>query len=259
MKRPNDFKSRPNELKPREQMRAAADIKFLPSESLLAILLKTGAPGCDVVELSRRLISSYGSLRNLVRADWRSLGEKIRRHNRDYPESKILGIGDVKRMELAAAFELVRRGYETQPDDIRECRVGDADDAYRLLKPYVAYGDEQENFYVIPLNIQRRPLSEPIRVTRGTASSSLVHAREMFREAIRWGAYCVMVAHNHPSGDPTPSDGDLETTRQLLRMSKDLGIPLLDHLVLGSPDSNGGKGYVSIRSRSRTVFTARGD
>ena len=104
---PNDFKNRPDELKPREQMRAASDLRTMPSESLLAILLKTGAPGCDVVELARRLISAYGSLHNLVRADWRSLGEKIRRHNRDWPQRKILGIGDVKQMELAAAFELV--------------------------------------------------------------------------------------------------------------------------------------------------------
>ncbi len=251
---PNDFKNRPDELKPREQMRAASDLRTMPSESLLAILLKTGAPGCDVVELARRLISAYGSLHNLVRADWRSLGEKIRRHNRDWPQRKILGIGDVKQMELAAAFELVRRGYEAQPDDIRECRIADPDEAYRILKPLVAYGDEQENFYVLPLNLQRHPLSEPIRVTRGTASSSLVHAREMFREAIRWGAYCVMVAHNHPSGDPTPSEGDFETTRQLLRMSRDLGIPLLDHLVLGAPGSNGGKGYVSIRSLGGVTF-----
>ena len=102
----NDFKSRSTDLTPREMRERAARPADLPPEALIAILLKTGAAGCHVVELSRRLLSAFGGLRELLKSDWRMLEERIAEHNRTCPDRPILGIGHVKCLELAAAFEL---------------------------------------------------------------------------------------------------------------------------------------------------------
>ena len=244
----NDFKALPDELKPREQLRRAASPRDVSEESLLAILLKTGANGCDVVELARRLLKAFGSLHALVRADGRQLERTIKDYNRSHPEKRILGIGPVKALELTAAFELVRRGFEPKADDVRLRRVTTSEDAYDVFKRGLALGDEQENFYVLPLDAKSHPLCETVRVTRGTLDRSPVHVREVFKDAIKWGAHAVMVAHNHPSGDPTPSAEDIVLTRCLVEASAVVGIPLVDHLVLGN-----GR-FASLRERGDVAF-----
>ena len=244
----NDFKALPDELKPREQLRRAASPRDVSEESLLAILLKTGANGCDVVELARRLLKAFGSLHALVRADGRQLERTIKDYNRSHPEKRILGIGPVKALELTAAFELVRRGFEPKADDVRLRRVTTSEDAYDVFKRGLALGDEQENFYVLPLDAKSHPLCEAVRVTRGTLDWSPVHVREVFKDAIKWGAHAVMVAHNHPSGDPTPSAEDIVLTRCLVEASAVVGIPLVDHLVLEA-----GR-FVSLRERGDVMF-----
>ena len=230
---------------PREQMERAASPHDLKDEAVLAILLKTGAPGCDVLELARRLIKAFGCLQDLVEADWRMLLAKIANYNKRNPDEPIKGVGKVKALELAAAFELGYRRLRVKPSDLKALRVGNAEEAYRVFKFIAQEGDAVENFWVLPLNAQRHPLCEPIRVARGTANSSGVMPRDVFREAIRWNAHCIVVAHNHPNGDPTPSEGDIETTRALMSLSKDLGVPLIDHLVIAD------SGYVSIREKQR--------
>ena len=230
---------------PREQMERAASPHDLKDEAVLAILLKTGAPGCDVLELARRLIRAFGCIQDLVEADWRTLLAKIADYNKRNPDEPIKGIGKVKALELAAAFELGYRRLRVKPSDLKAMRVGNAEEAYRVFKFIAQEGDAVENFWVLPLNAQRHPLCEPIRVARGTANSSGVMPRDVFREAIRWNAHCIVVAHNHPNGDPAPSEDDIETTRALMSLSKDLGVPLIDHLVI--TDS----GYVSIREALR--------
>ena len=230
---------------PREQMERAASPHDLKDEAVLAILLKTGAPGCDVLELARRLIKAFGCLQDLVEADWRMLLAKIANYNKRNPDEPIMGVGKVKALELAAAFELGYRRLRVKPSDLKALRVGNAEEAYRVFKFIAQEGDAVENFWVLPLNAQRHPLCEPIRVARGTANSSGVMPRDVFREAIRWNAHCIVVAHNHPNGDPTPSEGDIETTRALMSLSKDLGVPLIDHLVIAD------SGYVSIREKQR--------
>ncbi len=258
----NDFKSRPAELKPREKMARSPDLSTLSSEELLAILLKTGAADCDVMELSSRLISHFRSTRNFIRTaiDWRALEREIAAHNRDNPGRRILGVGRVKLFELAAAFELGRRGLasaadgdldagENLPSDVRT--VANAERIFR----YALIGrGEQENFLVLPVTARFTPLSDPIFATRGTVSSTPVHPRDVFREAVRWGAHSVIVAHNHPSGDPTPSAKDLSLTRRLVEISQLMAIPLLDHLVLATaPDSSPGD-FVSIRGAELVSF-----
>lgn len=243
----SDFRSRPGELKPREQMERAASAGDVPAEALLAVLLKTGAPGCDVLELARRLLAAFGSLRALLTSDWRALEERIRRHNADDPAKPILGIGHVKCLELAAAFELGARALRLSPEDLRGRAVRSASDAHDVFRAVLDPDDPQENFFVLPLDTRLHPLSEPLRVARGTRDATDVHVREVFREAVRWNARGVMVAHNHPTGDPAPSADDLDLTRRLVETARVIGIELLDHLVLGSPCAD--PAYVSLRQR----------
>lgn len=243
----NDFKTSNDGTKPREQMERDADAHGMRDEDLLAILLKTGARGCDVRELSRRLIRLYGSLQNLVSADWRSLEERIRRHNASYPAKPILGIGRVKCLELGAVFEIVHRAMRASKEEVTKSTIASAEDAYAAFRSVMDENEKRECFYVLPLNIKRQPVSEPVRVSVGGLASAPAAAREVFRDAIRWGAAAIIVAHNHPSGNPAPSEEDFVVTRTLKNAAKLLGISLLDHLVLGAPASAGGRGYVSIR------------
>lgn len=244
----NDFKSLSDELKPREKMRRASSVRAVDDASLLAVMLKTGVQGCDVVELSRRLLKAFGSLPRLVRCDWRELGETIRQYNKAHPNERVLGIGPTKQLELAAAFELVRRGFEVSPEDVRAKVVDSMEAAVELFRRSLAMGEEQENLFVLPLDAKRHPLCEPICATRGTLDMSPVHSREVFKDAIRWGAHAVIVAHNHPSGDPTPSREDIIVTKRLLEASLVVGIPLIDHIVIGNP------GFASLRDLGLVAF-----
>ena len=250
----NNFKSIAKELLPREQMMNAASPRDVPSESLLAILLKTGAPGCDVVELSRRLISLFGSLDQLVRADWRTIESLVKAHNKAHPEKRILGIGKVKRLELSAAFELVRRVYDKKATDVRSLVAQSPEDAYKVFTTVAAAWDDQERFYVLPLDKKHHPICEPKVVALGRADAVMVHPRDVFKDAINWGAYTIAVAHNHPSGDPTPSREDVALTARLVEVGKTCGIPLMDHLVIGSAESAEGHGFVSIREGGEVEF-----
>ena len=246
---PNDFKKNNAGALPREIFREAGRATALTSEQLLAILLKTGAPGCDVMELSRRLIAAFGGTGHLVKADISTLKAQIEAYNARNPDSKISGIGEAKRMELAAAFELVRREYATKDDDVRKTPVKAVEARYRAFRRVLKPEDRQENFCVLMLDSKLHPLADPVSVFRGSLDGTPVHPREVFQEAVRWGAYAIMVAHNHPSGDPAPSRQDIELTERLLEVSRVMAIPLLDHIVTGAIDSEDGRGFVSMREK----------
>ena len=239
---------------PREKFAAAGRAGALTSEDLLAILLKTGAPGCDVFTLAHRLIAAFGGTGHLVRAELSTLKRQIEVYNEQHPDAKILGIGEAKRMELAAAFELVRREYAGRDDDERKLDVTKVENRYRIFRRVLRPDDRQENFCVLVLDTKMHPLTDPFIVFRGTMDRTTVHPREIFQEAVRWGAHAIMVAHNHPSGDPEPGKRDIELTKLLVEVSKIIGIPLYDHLVLGSVDSVDGQGYVSFRQRGLVDF-----
>jgi len=149
----------------------------------------------------------------------------------------------------------VRRGYEIDGEDIRKIKVKTPDDAYRIFKEAALLGDEQENFLVIPLDAKSHPLvTSPLRVIRGTSTAAPVHVREVFKSAIRWGAQSIVVAHNHPSGDPTPSKEDIRLTERLVDASRIVGIPIVDHLVIGRSDSSALRGYMSLRREGMVDF-----
>ena len=242
------------EVMPREQFMRAEDPRGVADEALVAILLRTGTRGCDVLELARRLVEAFGSLKALVCSDWRGVMARVKEYNKTHPERRILGFGKVKCLELAAAFELGRRRQRLSPGDLREKRVDGADAAHALFRACLTVDDEQENAWVLALDADRRAICEPFLVSRGTADATLMHPREVFKQAIRWGAHSVWVAHNHPSGNPNPGPKDLERTRELAKVSAVVGVPLRDHLVLGSPGSAEGHGYVSIRALWPDLF-----
>lgn len=246
------------EAMPREQFMRAEDPRGVADETLVAVLLRTGTRGCDVMELSRRLIHAFGSLRGLVSADWRGMLARVKEYNKAHPERRILGFGKVKCLELAAAFELGRRRQRLTPDGLREERIVDADAASKLFRSCLTVDDEQENAWVLALDADRKAICEPFLVSRGTADATLMHPREVFKQALRWGAHSVWVAHNHPSGNPQPGPMDFERTRELVEVSRVVGIGLRDHLVLGALPSAGGKGYVSIRACCPELFNKRG-
>ena len=126
--------------------------------------------------------------------------ETVKEFNKANPERQIKGFGEVKCLELAAAFELGRRRQRLSPGDLRERRINGAEDAYALFRSCFAVDDEQENAFVLALDADRRPICEPFLVSRGTANATLMHPREVFKQALRWGAHSIYLAHNHPSG-----------------------------------------------------------
>mgnify|MGYP001578471912 FL=1 len=201
--------------RPQERLeRHGADA--LSDREILAMILRSGPKGVDVLTMSGQLIDHAGSLSNLLR--WSAEDFK-----------KIHGIGPVKALQLLAVMSFAKRILKE--DDSQETIFDSPEVVARHFHTLTA-GLEVEKFWVLCLNRKNR-LIRRIESTSGTATSSLVHPREVFREAIRLSAAAVIVAHNHPSGDPAPSRADIQVTRQLREAAKVIGIDLLDHIILG--------------------------
>ena len=203
----------------------------LSDTELLAMLLRSGGKGNNVLAMSQRLIAEAGSLANLVR--WTE--PDFRRQ---------LGIGRVKALQLVTVMEIARRVLATAGD--AEAVFNRPDLVLTHFAPQIA-GLSVEKFWVLCLNRKNR-LIRQVEITSGTATSSLAHPREVFREAIRHGATAVVCVHNHPSGDPAPSAADVQVTRQLRDAAKAVDIDLLDHVIVGRGNSDPtGRGYYSFR------------
>ena len=132
-------------------------------------------------------------------------------------------------------------------DEFLRMRIETADDAYPLFRAAIPIAKDYEGFFVLPIDIERRPICNPILVSLGhIRGTTAVELGEVFREAFKHNADAIIVAHNHPSGDPTPSKADLQLTATLQSAAQLLGIKFLDHLVLGSADCEDGRGFVSL-------------
>ena len=197
---------------------------------LLAVILKTGSAGCDVIELSRRLIDAFGGVETLVKTDFNALKSGIAAHNLRCPERKILGLGRVKILELTAAFELARRGYAARQTCVSA--VASSADAAGLFRRMLSAGERQEKFWVLPLDAKRRPLSEPQLIAVGTVNGVGIHPRDVFSIAVRWNAHSIVVAHNHPSGSSLPSKRDVDLAWGLYGAGKMMGVALVDHIII---------------------------
>jgi DNA repair protein RadC len=210
-----------------EKLGAAA----LSDTELLAMLLRSGSRGHNVISIAQRLIAEAGSLAGLTR--WRD--EDFRR---------LKGIGRIKALQLVTVMEVARRVLAT--DGGIEPILNRPELVFAYFKPLTS-GLAVEKFWVLCLNRKNR-LIKLAEVTSGTATSSLAHPREVFREAIRHSATAVICVHNHPSGDPAPSAADVQVTRQLRDAAKAVDIELLDHIIVGHPPADPqGRGYYSFR------------
>ena len=161
------------------------------------------------------------------------------------PEKLALAMDYAAAMEACAAYVLVSRRTIREPDAV-----------YKVVRPIIdaaTGGDKQESFMVLLLNTKNRLIMTPVEATRGLLDTSPVHPREVFREAVRHSAAGVILAHNHPSGDPTPSKEDIDITRRLADAGKVLGIRVLDHVICGRP-SDTSPGYVSLREKNLVAF-----
>jgi len=200
---------------------AAAD---LTDEELVALLLSTGLAGTDALDLSRRLLARFGDLRGLGRASIHELMAEP-------------GLGPAKACRVQAALELGMRNACRRIDPCEPIRS--SQQVVREFGPRLSQLD-REHFYVLLLDAKHRKIKD-VLVSVGTLDAAIVHPREVFRPAVAESAAAVIVVHNHPSGDPTPSEEDRMVTRRLAATGDLLGVDLLDHVIVGK------SGSVSLR------------
>lgn len=191
-------------------------VHSLSDRELLAMILRSGTPGIDVVTMCGEMLHAAGGMRNLLR--WSA---------EDF--QRIRGIGHVKALQLIALMDLAKRMLADE--ESQEAVYDSPEMVARHFRPRIA-GAEVECFWVLCLDRKNRLLKE-VEVTKGTATSCLAHPREIYRPAIKLNATAIIAVHNHPSGDPAPSRADIQVTRQLREAAKVIGIELTDHVIVG--------------------------
>jgi DNA repair protein RadC len=223
------LKDQPASERPRERL-AALGADALSHAELIAILLRTGLKGANAVEVGRQLLQKFGTLNLLAKASVADL-------------QKVRGIGRDKAVTLVAAFALARKmarelQYESPVLDNPENVV-------QLLREHNLVKNV-ETLQVLLLNT-RHKLIRVDEITDGTIDTLLVHPREVFKSAIAANASAIVLVHNHPSGDPTPSEADIKVTRDLIRAGQLLKIEVIDHVIIGRATPERTKDYVSLR------------
>ena len=203
----------PKEERPRERL-----VKFgeqaLSAQELLQLILGRGIAGESVVVTAQKLLTQFGSLQKLSEASIEEL-------------SSIKGIGLAKATQIKAVFEIGRR-ISTQTPSYKSKELTNPEKVYRLIKSKLK-DYHKEHFYIIALNSRGHSIAE---ISVGSLDTSIVHPREVFAEAIKNKAASVIFAHNHPSGDPEPSEDDLLITKKLVESGKILGIDVTDHIIM---------------------------
>lgn len=207
------IKELPSEERPRERL-ARYGPRNVSNAELLAIVLRTGTRERSALGLAEYLLKEHG-LRGIANASVEEL-------------TRIKGVGPVKAVQIAACVELGRR-LEKEPRHRRA--VCSPEEAADLLKPHLRDA-AKENFVALLLDSKNMVIREEA-ISVGSLDSSIVHPREVFKTAIAASAASVIVAHNHPSGDPTPSPEDRRVTARLVESGKLLGIDVVDHLIIG--------------------------
>ncbi len=202
--------------KPRERFELVGR-ENITNEELLAIILKTGTKNVSSKELGSSLLNKYGGIGNFKDITVNSL-------------CKIKGIGRVKAIELVAALELGKRVYYKAYK--YKIKVNNSSLIYEAFKDEFL-DENQELFYVLYLDTKKNLIKYEI-LFKGTVDASLVHPREVFKEAFLCSASSIVCIHNHPSGDPTPSNKDVEITNVLTEVGRIMGISLVDHIIIGN-------------------------
>ncbi|VVB86779.1 RadC-like JAB domain protein [uncultured archaeon] len=202
------------EERPRERLIKSGTASLSDSE-LLAIILRTGSRKENVINLSQRILSEY----NLKQLSQTSLGQLM----------KIHGIKEGKASQIAACFEIARR-LESFNEDVKP-KINSPEDVYRRIYPRMRE-QKKESFIELCLDTKNQVIREET-ISTGSLNANIVHPREVFKTALAESAAHIIVAHNHPSGDPTPSREDIEITKKLVETGKIIGIDVLDHVIIG--------------------------
>lgn len=225
--KPLMIKELPQEERPREKM-LTKGAEALSNAELLAILLRSGTKNDSVLRVAERLLKKYEEL---------GIGALASLSPQEL--SKINGIGPVKAVTIVAAFELGKR-----LNGLSSCEkpvIRAPSDAANLLMARLRY-EAREHFMILLLSTKNHVLAIPT-ISIGSLNASIVHPRELFREAINHSAAAVILVHNHPSGDPTPSQEDIMITRKMIDAGKILEIHVLDHVIIGDNK------YVSLKEK----------
>jgi DNA repair protein RadC len=223
------LKDQPLSERPRERL-VALGADALSHAELIGILLRTGLKGANAVEVGKQLLQRFGTLQALAQAKVGDL-------------QKVKGIGRDKAVTLVAAFALARKmAGELQ----RESPVLDNPETVVRLLRESNLTKEVETLQVLLLNT-RHKLIRVEEISDGTLDTILVHPREVFKSAIAANAAAIVLAHNHPSGDPAPSEADVKVTRDLIRAGQLLKIEVIDHIILGRATAERAKDYSSLR------------
>jgi DNA repair protein RadC len=219
------IKDFPQDEKPRERL-VANGPESLSNQELLAILLRTGTKSESVLQLSNRLLQKFEGLRLLKDASLEEITETK-------------GIGAAKAVQIMAAVELGRRISNLSYDD--RYIIRSPEDGANYVMNDMRFLS-QEHFVCLYLNTKNQVLHKQT-IFIGSLNASIVHPREVFKEAFRRSAASIICIHNHPSGDPTPSREDIEVTKRLVECGKIIGIEVLDHLIIGE------KKYISLKEK----------
>ncbi|ACZ42536.1 DNA repair protein RadC [Thermobaculum terrenum ATCC BAA-798] len=219
------LKETPETDRPRERLKALGP-SYLSDAELLAIILRVGIKGENVIDLARRLLAQNQGITGLASIDFNSLASQR-------------GVGEAKACQIKAALELGRRYLKEMPEQRR--RITSPEDIADLLMLEMGHL-EQEHLRVVQLNTKNQILAIT-EVYKGGLNSALIRPADVFKPAVRNNAASIILAHNHPSGDPTPSSEDVRTTESLIEAGKLLDIEVLDHIIVGR------NSYTSMRRR----------
>lgn len=226
MKKSFTVRDLPPEERPRERLQKVG-AGNLSDQELLALILGRGTAGESVLDAARKLLTEFGTLHNLAAATVEEL-------------TGMRGIGLAKAAQIKAAFELADRLTDKlKVGEKIECKNPEDVAVYMSAR---LRGKKKEHFMAVLLDTRNR-LLKTVEISIGSLDTSLAHPREVFKEAISASAASVIVVHNHPSGDCTPSADDVELTKRLFSAGEIIGITLLDHIIVSD------SGYVSLKSK----------